>query len=391
VTGDAVSAGDMAVAAALAATAVTYATGAARLRAAAGRRAMPGWRLCAFGAGWLTLALANLPAVHELAETRFSAHMAQHQVLMLIAAPLLVLGQPLVALLWALPRRWRSRMRRVSRRAIIPLRGLRGSPAVVWALAGAVLWVWHVPALFQAALAHPGLHAIEHLSFLAGAVASWWVALHGRYGRLGYGAAVLWLFTTAIHTSALGALLVVSRAPWYPLQSPGIDALEDQQLGGLLMWVPSGVVHAGAGLALFAAWLRALERRSSRRAAARAAQSIAIALLAAVWLGGCTGADETAVTLTGGDPRRGRQVITKYGCQTCHRIPGVAGAVGNVGPPLDGIALRAYIAGRLSNDPVNLITWIRNPQAVVPGNAMPDTGVTEQDGRDIAAYLYTLR
>ena len=70
---------------------------------------------------------------------------------------------------------------------------------------------------------------------------------------------------------------------------------------------------------------------------------------------------------------------------------GVTGAVGNVGPPLDGLALRGYIAGRLTNDAGNLITWIRNPQAIEPGNAMPDTGVTEQDGRDIAAYLYTLR
>jgi cytochrome c1 len=92
-----------------------------------------------------------------------------------------------------------------------------------------------------------------------------------------------------------------------------------------------------------------------------------------------------------GDPARGAQLISSYGCAGCHTVPGVAGADGLVGPPLDHFALRSYIAGMLPNTEANLHHWIEDPQAVVPGNAMPDLGVTPQDATDITAYLYTLR
>ena len=95
--------------------------------------------------------------------------------------------------------------------------------------------------------------------------------------------------------------------------------------------------------------------------------------------------------MTGGKPARGKVLVRKYGCQACHTIPGVSGADGTIGPPLDRIAKRAYLAGRLPNEPRNMIRWIREPQEVSPGTVMPEMGVTEQDGRDIAAYLYTLR
>ncbi|HEX9942407.1 MAG TPA: c-type cytochrome [Thermoanaerobaculia bacterium] len=115
--------------------------------------------------------------------------------------------------------------------------------------------------------------------------------------------------------------------------------------------------------------------------------ALALALLA-----GCYGeVEQMAAAMTGGSPARGKATIRRYGCQTCHSIPGVEGARGQVGPPLDGIGSRSYLAGRLHNEPQNLIRWIRDPQGVEPGTAMPELGVTEQDGRDIAAYLYTLR
>jgi cytochrome c2 len=95
--------------------------------------------------------------------------------------------------------------------------------------------------------------------------------------------------------------------------------------------------------------------------------------------------------LTGGDPERGRAMIRKYGCQTCHTIPGVVGADGQVGPPLAGIARRSYIGGVLPNAPTNMIRWIQDPKAVDPLTAMPNVGVTPSDARHIAAYLYTLR
>lgn len=92
----------------------------------------------------------------------------------------------------------------------------------------------------------------------------------------------------------------------------------------------------------------------------------------------------------GGDPGRGAVLIQRYGCGSCHTVPGVRGADGLVGPPLDHWARRGYIAGELPNNTPNLERWIRDPQGVEPGTDMPDTGVTPEDARDIAAYLYTL-
>ena len=101
---------------------------------------------------------------------------------------------------------------------------------------------------------------------------------------------------------------------------------------------------------------------------------------------------QRAATLTGGgDARLGRTEIRKYGCDTCHEISGVPGARGLIGPRLDGIGQRYYIAGELPNTPNNLMLWIEHPRQVEPHTAMPEMGVTEQDSRDIAAYLYTLR
>jgi cytochrome c len=113
-------------------------------------------------------------------------------------------------------------------------------------------------------------------------------------------------------------------------------------------------------------------------------------------LGGCDRPTRTevkqAATLTGGgDARLGRTEIRKYGCNTCHEISGVPGARGLIGPRLDGIGQRYYIAGELPNTPNNLMLWIEHPRQIEPHTAMPEMGVTEQDGRDIAAYLYTLR
>lgn len=100
---------------------------------------------------------------------------------------------------------------------------------------------------------------------------------------------------------------------------------------------------------------------------------------------------DQAARLTGGDPRAGGRAIMKYGCGGCHEIAGIPAARGRVGPPLTGIAQRGYLAGRLSNNAPNMIGWIQHPQQIQPGTAMPNMGVTEEDARDIAAYLYTLQ
>jgi cytochrome c len=125
-------------------------------------------------------------------------------------------------------------------------------------------------------------------------------------------------------------------------------------------------------------------------------RGLAAAGLAALALTGCGGGsasdiEKQAAAMTGGEPSRGKEAIQRYACATCHVIPGVEGAKGQVGPSLEGIGSRPQLSAKLPNTPANLIRWIREPQDVLPGTAMPVLGVTEQDGKDIAAYLYTLR
>jgi putative membrane protein len=229
--------------------------------------------LLCMGAGWLSIVLSLLSPLDALSDVSFAAHMTQHEVLMLVAAPLLVLGRPLVVLLWALPREgrlWVGQL--VSRRAFAKSWQALSGPFVSLVVHGLAVWVWHIPSLFDAALAHEPVHAVQHLCFFFSAALFWWALVHGRYGRVGYGVSVLFVFATALHQSVLGALLTLGQVVWYPLaadraRGAGIDPLQDQQLAGLLMWVPSGVLFALLGLALFSAWLGDMEHRARRRSA----------------------------------------------------------------------------------------------------------------------------
>ena len=130
-------------------------------------------------------------------------------------------------------------------------------PVHAWCLHALALWVWHIPSLFEAALAHESLHVLQHTSFLGTALAFWW-ALSPRNGRSPDATAIACLFTTMLHTSALGALLTVAPSAWYGyegLAMLGLSPLEDQQLGGLVMWVPGSLPYLFAGLAVVRAWL----------------------------------------------------------------------------------------------------------------------------------------
>jgi cytochrome c1 len=110
-------------------------------------------------------------------------------------------------------------------------------------------------------------------------------------------------------------------------------------------------------------------------------------------LTGCTGGRTVfAYSIgTGGDPARGRELIVHYGCGSCHSIPGIREARGLVGPPLILFGRRTFIAGQVPNTPDQLVRWLLDPTAIEPGTAMPKLGLSEQDARHIAAYLYTLR
>jgi cytochrome c oxidase assembly factor CtaG len=225
------------------------------------------WRHTSFYAGWLTLALALVSPIHELGEQLFSAHMLQHEILILVSAPLISAAHPGATLLWAFAPRQRINLggwvHAVERSA--PLQFLT-RPLVAWLLEAATLWVWHIPALYQATLTSDWIHAAQHLSFFLTAVL-FWSALYG-VGRsaMSYGAATFYVFGTAAHCSALGALLTFSAVLWYPAyqqttQAWGLTPLQDQQLGGAIMWVPSGIVFIVIGLSLFAKWLRASDER----------------------------------------------------------------------------------------------------------------------------------
>jgi putative membrane protein len=222
-----------------------------------------------FAAGWISLTLALISPLHPWGQVLFWPHMAQHEILMLISAPLLVLGQPMAVFLKALPPAWaRSLAAMGNSRGWLGVWQWITAPFVAWVIHGIALWVWHVPMLFEATLHSEFIHALQHLSFLFSALLFWWAVIHGQRRSLAYGMAVLYLFTTALHSGLLGAMLTFSTRPWYPTYAHtgpqwGLTPVEDQQLGGLIMWVPAGLVYVAVGLALFAAWLNESDRRTA--------------------------------------------------------------------------------------------------------------------------------
>jgi len=220
-----------------------------------------------FVAGWEALLVALSSPLHEWSERSLAAHMVQHELLMAVAAPLMVIGAPLVGLLWALPPNPRHALVAMVARTPLPrVWSAFTAPHVGFLLYGLALWIWHLPILYDAALEHEEIHVVQHLCFFGTAALFWWGIVRGRRGRLGYGAAVVYLFVTAVHGGALGALLAVSPRVWYAPylvhHTGGLTPLEDQQLAGLLMWIPAGFAFAAGALFLFAAWLRQSDRAS---------------------------------------------------------------------------------------------------------------------------------
>lgn len=352
----------------------------------------------AFFAGWAVIALALVSPLHALGGVLFSAHMAQHELLISVGAPLLIVGRPLIPFLWALPPAWRKTTGAASKQAAVRAGwGILTRPSTAFGLHAVALWAWHLPGPYQATVHSELMHTLQHLSFVVTALLFWWTVFASRSAAIGQGGAIFYLFATALQTGALGALLTFAPTLWYPAYAGtaaawGLGPLEDQQLGGLIMWIPGSLPYLVAGLILFLRWLKESETRSVRHFAALAKVRSAALLLAVISLLSCDRASgDDREQLTNADPQRGRAAIRRYGCGSCHDIPGVTGAVGRVGPPLGQISQRVFIGGVLPNEPDNMIRWIENPPAIDPQTAMPNTGVTTRDARDIAAYLYTLR
>ncbi len=233
----------------LAAALLLYAIGFVRLSRRGG--AARGKSLILFLTGWTVLAGALVSPLHEAGERSFTLHMIEHELIMLVAAALLPLSRPLGVMLWAFPRRIRQGL------AFPGLLRRLADPVLATTLQAAAMWAWHAPPLFNRALGHPGWHIAQHLSFLVTALLFWWSVTQTP----NRGLAALCLFVTSVVGGALGALMALSASPWYAgyaamgMMPFGLTPAEDQQLAGLIMWVPGGLVHAGAALVLLAQYL----------------------------------------------------------------------------------------------------------------------------------------
>ena len=220
------------------------------------------WRARCFTGALVAIAVALISPLDALSGALASAHMVQHLLLTTVAAPLLVLSAPAGRLLRGSPsvvRRaitpWRRRLRLAAF-----ARALR-HPATVWLLHVGTFWAWHAAVLYDAAVEHPALHALEHVTFFVTGVLFWRTVLGVRAVRVPAGLGVLLVFGMAMSAVLLSLLLTFGRAPWYSAYATtthiwGIGPLADQQLAGAIMWVPAGLVHVAVALGLLIAWIR---------------------------------------------------------------------------------------------------------------------------------------
>lgn len=230
-------------------------------------------QLAAWGLGVAALVAAFTGPVEALVGELLSAHMAQHVLLTVVAAPLLAMAAPVLPLLQGLPHRLRRPAARLQAR-LAPLRSWTYAgawPFAVVALYAATNWLWHLPGPYQAAVRGEVAHAAEHATMLGTAVLLWWTVLQsGRRARFGYGTGIAVVFLTALQHAGLGGVLSLSPSVLYPIYASGafgVSAIDDQQLAGMLMWAPSKFIHGVVVVLLAFAWLRDVEARARRREA----------------------------------------------------------------------------------------------------------------------------
>ncbi|WP_287111566.1 cytochrome c oxidase assembly protein [Methylobacillus sp.] len=211
-------------------------------------------RAKAFLLAWLTLVVALFSPVDTLGNAYFSMHMVQHELLMIVAAPLFVMARPLPMWAWAVPGAAAKVGKTTSSPGFSHFWRLLTNPLSAWTIHAGVLWGWHVPELFEMALHYSLVHDLQHLSFFFSALLFWWSLMRLSNTRSPAVSGLVSLFTTALHTALLGALLTFSSRVWYhsyiiPAGSLEL-ALQDQQLGGLIMWIPGGMAYLVVALAI---------------------------------------------------------------------------------------------------------------------------------------------
>jgi len=231
------------------------------------RREVDIWRARCFAGALLALGVALISPLDAASSALASAHMVQHMLLVLVAAPLLALSAPSSTLLRGSPlgvRRATGRWRRRLRLTRGNLRALR-NPITVWLLHVGTLWFWHAAVPYDAALDNQLIHIVEHTSFLVTALLFWHVVIGARSpARVANGLGALLVFAMAMQSIFLSVLLTFARAPWYSSYATtttpwGLAPLADQQLAGVIMWIPAGLVYLAAALTLMVAWIRATE------------------------------------------------------------------------------------------------------------------------------------
>ncbi|HEY7105400.1 MAG TPA: cytochrome c oxidase assembly protein [Acidimicrobiia bacterium] len=258
----------------VAGVALLYARGVTELwSVAGGDRLVRRWQATAFAVGLVALLAALASPLEAAADRNLAWHMVQHVTLLCVAAPLLAVGAPLTAMLYALPAAQRARVQPGWRRLV---RSQSDRRWLVWTagslvLATFTLGVWHVPTLYDAAVRNDWVHALEHASFVATAMLFWWMVLAaGRRSRRGVGVVVVFLAT--LPATALGVLMTLAVTSWYSPYGRGAAAVRDQQVAGAVMWAFGGFALVAAGAALFASWLVDLDRADERARARTVAE-----------------------------------------------------------------------------------------------------------------------
>lgn len=258
--------------------AAAYRSGQAR----SGWPAAHAWRRRCFTLALGALGVALLSPLDALAGALASAHMVQHLLLVLVAAPLLALSRPWTALVRGSP----AALRRITGRWRRRLRLTRGStralrhPGTAWLLHVGTLWFWHAAVPYGAALEHEIVHLLEHASFLLTGILFWGVVTGTqRRGQTSPGFGILFVFAAAMQGVFLSALLTFAGTPWYAgyaetTTSWHLEPLEDQQLAGLLMWIPGGLVYLAAALALLVTWIRRSEHEDAAPSSPSAATQL---------------------------------------------------------------------------------------------------------------------
>ena len=229
------------------------------------KRAATPLRPALFLSGWTVLTLSLVSPLHVAGEQSFTMHMIEHELIMLVATLLLASSGAGGVLAWGLPRAlrqglggsWKSPLRILWRRLT--------EPVTATGIQGAVMWAWHAPILFNGALDSFRWHVAQHACFFVSSLLFWWAMLHPRGRGSGYGVSAACLFVTSLIGGALGALMSLSTSPWYAdyaamgMTGIGLDPTTDQQLAGLVMWIPGGLVHGVAAVLFFYRWLKAAE------------------------------------------------------------------------------------------------------------------------------------